>query len=597
MTRNEEQRRAADTALVKWTPWLGISSILAIFACAASAAIIVGVSNDDVVEDWTIKPAVLLAILSAASNIAFSTALATGIAVRFWLYATRGTLLTQLHYIWDHGRGIGLIRALRAGSEARRVAIIATLGYLVQFTTGPLLQRSTFQIAQDRLSTSTMHLDLSTRIPDGWFGTIENGGVIGGRSRMSHFQDWYRNATIPAKNAAGYTCSSGTCVGSVRGAGFTHTCRSLPPTEMDLFNKSTDGRSVFSIGTKIFENSNGTPAINLTTLYIDKVEGKCRATLKSETCEIRNAIVSYPVIISETTVSLRYEELLVPQALPAVEVPPSKGDLLDAPTGTDAGQLAGLSNFIDAWLAENATKKINTNVNKTLYTGSGYLADIFFNFEPHPLTQCGLTWRSPTEYVLKAMHDFMFRVALRTGNGTETQTFEVQRTDMQLVFRSDGRYLGSAMATTACCLVLMGSLVWGWWRLDKKVTLSPLETARALGGAVNGSLVARRVRPDGTIDDILDAVKGVKFKVGEGYAGSGTATEVRVVGEEVEVGRKGGWEMESQGRSVQVAHHGLRGVGTGMSESALHHDLRVINAGRSESTLSETPWESSGGRS
>jgi len=562
MDREKQVRGGLSTeSLTFWAPWPGIASILIILTCAVSAAVIVSVSNDNLVEEWNIKPAVLLAILSATSNIAFSTALATGITVQFWLHATCGTLLTQLHYIWDHGRGIGLIRALRAGSEARRVAIIATLCYFLQFATVPLFQRSTYQISQDQPSNTTIFLDLSSRIPDGWFGLMQDGQVVAGRRAMSQAQGWYRNATIKAKNEPGYTCDGGTCVGSVRGAGFTHTCRPLPAREIDLLDSNTDDESVFLIKHVFTEDSNGTPVINLTTLYIDKVEGKCMATLKGDVCEITTATIEYPIIIQNSTVSLRYYDL---DKVTTVATYQSASDSLTAPTGTPAGPLVGLKNFLRSWLAVNSTKQFNTAANKTLYTSEGWGSDLFFQAEPwdygnHSLIQCGLTWNSPTEYVLKAMHDFMFRVALKTGNGTEQQSFDVRKTASKLVFRSEYRYLGAALASTACCLVLVSNLVWGWWQLDRKVTLSPLETARAIGSSSNGPLF-RRVGSDGTIEDILEAVAGVEFKLSREYnsGGGGETTTHLVSAKEMDNSDRAGEKGSKESKTV---HYHAQGAG------------------------------------
>lgn len=149
------------------------------------------------------------------------------------------------------------------------------------------------------------------------------------------------------------------------------------------------------------------------------------------------------------------------------------------------------------------------------------MADIFFRAEPwdynpatNPLHQCGLMWDSPTEYVIRAMYDYMFRVALKTGSqaegGKETKEFAVEKVTSELVFRSDVRYLGAAMVATGCCLGLLMALFWGWWRLGKKVTLSPLETARVFGG------VSGRFGGERTIEGILKAARGVEFRVGDG---------------------------------------------------------------------------------
>src|SRR4051812_34886050 len=97
---------SSSSAASRWVPWLGIASLVSIFVSAISSAIIVAASHDKDVETWPIQPAVWLAIFSGISNVAYSSALATGIAVRFWLRAAQGTELSQLHYIWEHGQGL-----------------------------------------------------------------------------------------------------------------------------------------------------------------------------------------------------------------------------------------------------------------------------------------------------------------------------------------------------------------------------------------------------------------------------------------------------------------------------------------------------------
>ena len=83
-----------------------------------------------------------------------------------------------------------------------------------------------------------MFVDLANQIPDGWFGTQGNSGLTQGRRAMSQSQQWYLNSTIVQPDAKGYRCDGGTCVGHVRGAGFTHTCNSSTRL-LDMANNAT----------------------------------------------------------------------------------------------------------------------------------------------------------------------------------------------------------------------------------------------------------------------------------------------------------------------------------------------------------------------
>lgn len=52
------------------------------------------------------------------------------------------------------------------------------------------------------------------------------------------------------------------------------------------------------------------------------------------------------------------------------------------------------------------------------------------------------------------------------------------------MYDTDHVYLWFASVTMLCSLFAALSLLWGYWELDRKVSLSPLETGRALAGAI-----------------------------------------------------------------------------------------------------------------
>ncbi len=98
------------------------------------------------------------------------------------------TPFSQLHYIWDHGRSFSFIPAFRAGSVARTVALLAIIAYIAQFSSSPLLQRSTHKATEEPVTMDPLSLDVATRIPDGWFGTIEHGKVVAFRRGLLQIQ-------------------------------------------------------------------------------------------------------------------------------------------------------------------------------------------------------------------------------------------------------------------------------------------------------------------------------------------------------------------------------------------------------------------------
>ena len=133
--------------------------------------------------------------------------------------------------------------------------------------------------------------------------------------------------------------------------------------------------------------------------------------------------------------------------------------------------------------------------------------------------QCKLRWTSPTAYVLAGMYEYMFRCAVaatstssstpgsdsnssssETQTQTQTQTFTVQRTSRDLVFKVHTGFLAGSLTVLGCGVVFLCVLMLKWWLLGRQVTLSPLETAGALGRSVVAG------RPEMGIMEILSVV-------------------------------------------------------------------------------------------
>ncbi|KAK0672203.1 hypothetical protein QBC41DRAFT_35469 [Cercophora samala] len=547
--------------ILTWTPWLEIVALSAILICIICSTVVVTVSHDKEVTTWRISPAVWLAIFSAISNVAFSSALATGIAVRFWLRASDGTQLSQLHYIWDHGRGLGFWPAIKSGSEARKVALVCTIAYLVQFSSGPLFQRSTHTLSQSRVVQQNMFFDIANRIPDGWSGNWQSDRtVIHNRRVMSQTQAWYRNDSIAVPSAEGYMCD-GTCSGSVRGAGFAYTCAPTTYEPLDLSTNASHRATVFHIRAELVADERSEPLLTLLTKHIDKLEGNCQATVKIDRCNITAAVVEHPIIIQNSTAWFDHSALKFNRSLPIISPYISAGDSLTTPIGSGVGPLAGLQAFVSGHMYDNATTTFNPTLKKWLFAGPGpgTLADVFFKAEPwdfgnHSLISCGLSWDSPTEYVLANLHEWQFRVAERVGRGTERQSFEVTKTVPVLVFWSENQYLGPALAVAILGLFLVASLSWGWWRLEKPVTLSPLETGKVFGGDIFSG-----VRGDATVSEILREVKDVEVRVD---TESGVIAQDQITREEVRMQRPNKVFTTGSGSGIYLAEGMERGEGS-----------------------------------
>jgi hypothetical protein len=390
------------------------------------------------------------------------------------------------------------------------VALMATFAYVSQFASGPLLQRSIDQTKQIRISSDEMFLDLATRIPDGWFGTTSDDGLVGFGNSLPSIQQWWRNDTMHTHEADGYTCK-GACNGYVRGAGFGRRC-STSERYFEEATNTTNDQTVFLINATMMENTSGSPFLRLRSEFISSVNDSCVATITIETCDLEVGIVEYPILIQGSAVSLRRDELA---NMTVDSVYTSPGDLLEAPFGTNAGPLSALRQFIytGARLDDNATKTYHWDTKRSYYSGPGLLEDLFFQYVGHdvipggPPLACRLRWSSPTEYVVNVLHEFLFRTALELGNGTERQSFLVQRSESIIMFQVDARFLGVGLSAMACGIVMVSALMWGWWKLKRPVTLSPIETATVLRESTLQS-----VPRDATIKQVLTRASTLEIK-------------------------------------------------------------------------------------
>jgi len=469
-------------ASLRQVPWMAFIPGLVVLACMAAATSIIFISNNQTVVSWKVGPATLLAILSSVLDHALSTALYTSVAVVWWRSALHGTTLARLHHIWAHGTGSRVIPNIFAGRLANKVFLVYALVGTAKFVNNPLFQRATQITAQNVVTNETMMLDLMQQLPDGWLATIGNGtldSMIGSRNGLSTYQEWYWNDTMSSHDSPDYYCN-GTCKGKVSGAGITYNCSSTT-IPLDL---TGNGVVIFSINWTMNETAAGEPFLLLKTLHSSAVDDSCIATLIIDTCNISAAIVKYPITVTNTTVALTNTNEL--ESMDVVSTFVSEGDLLTAPEGTGAGPLQGLYNFFGYYMVSNVVEQRETwyEDNVTIYSGGSEIADLFFNsqassYDNYTMTHCGLKWSSPTQYVLNSLNNFMFRAALRAGNGTNVQSFTVQQTNLALVFRSDHRYLVTALLFIVFALLAVLLLLWGWWDIGRRVSLSPIETARA----------------------------------------------------------------------------------------------------------------------
>jgi hypothetical protein len=464
------------------SPWPFMLLILLMLACMGASASIIAISDGQPVGSWIIEPAVLLAFISSIWNFAAGSMLGIAVTITWWRNFVRGTTIRNLHYIWSRGAGLSWFASFRAGVDARNILLLASLIVLVQAINNPLLQRSSHVDAKNVTVADTMMLDMVSQLPDGWLAQIENAtsaSVIGLREGLSAAQGWWWNKPILSRNATGFQCD-GVCKGNVQGTGLRFTCNSTTTT-LDFSAPESSGSVIFAMNTTLTMDTAGAPMVVLTTLHASALDDSCMATINVDTCTIEAGLVEYPIVIQENAIALNQEML---DNMTVLSDYISAGDLPTAAKGQGAGPLQGINDFF-GYLLTNSTLEVDPATNNSIYSG-GLMADMFFetddsNYNKSIIHKCGLLFSSPTSYALHFIHEFLFRASLQASTDADVQTFDVQRSGVQLTFRSNYHYLTAVLAAMLVALLGLLFQVWAWWELEWNVTMSPVETANAFG--------------------------------------------------------------------------------------------------------------------
>lgn len=146
-------------------PWLGLAAMLGALIGVLAAMVVLHVSNNKPIHDWTVQPTVYLAIASAATNVLLHFALTEAVTVAWWRRALqRDTTIADLHHSWETGQS--LWAALTSGRHFSAIALASILVALVPIN-GPLLQRAS-RVRQGRFEQETdVHINIAHEIPEG----------------------------------------------------------------------------------------------------------------------------------------------------------------------------------------------------------------------------------------------------------------------------------------------------------------------------------------------------------------------------------------------------------------------------------------------
>ena len=482
-------------------PWLGISALLGTLACTAACPIVLIASNGKPIDSWPspsrpVQPAVLLSILSAAANALLLVAVREGYTIAWWVKLLRGGNLSDCHRHWAHGSSIW--QATVSGRHFGRIAAACLIVAAVAVVDGPLLQRSS---TVGLMVSARPAQELTVQVFDGELPSMFSGIYMTRAPAVNaltrEFTQIFRSYSGRSEIRLNYTGCAGSCRTAVVGHGWDIGCT----YSSTVVNITEVPGVTYNVGLAdvSFGATTQPGLIRVTTMY-KAIPGRI-GPLNTTRCDLRSAIVSYPVEIANGTVVLPRRDSAVNDSVRLLFPKTETAGLGNMPS-----RLGGIS------LAAQTLHKSNVSLYFTgIYAieSSGPMAFTYLSPQPNPdgrttLGTYNMTWIDPMPDILKSIREMTFRSVISVSNSTTRQpNLSGSETVTTAVYVPNYAYLAGAVAAMGLCTLGIAPLFDGWWHLGRAVSMSPLEIARAFQAPITAGS-ASNVRVSGLLDQIGD---------------------------------------------------------------------------------------------
>jgi len=468
-------------------PWLGFAALVGALLGVVASVFILIKSNGQPTKKWTLQPTVYLAIASTVTNIALHFALTEGVTVAWWRRATKeNTTIADLHRHWDYGNSLWA-----AFTSGRHINIVAVACMLVAIgpINGPLLQRasrvSLGQFKQD----ADLSIKIAQNLPDGYTG------YLSGRGERPALLTPAFTTTVNAANSqtdinVTSTGCTGKCATTVRGAGFAINCSvstlpfSLTPiTGGQDFNTSQEAviNGTQAFGSYIQWGAFQPGTIDLGVQF--KNTQACDGELQIRNCTMQSAVVDYPVIVNGNQSTIQLD--------PATKMfDDTVHNLTTVAMNTMTGPttLGGFYKALSDTYNSMAHLRFVAAYNYELIS-SGATVNRYAVIDPsgNSYANCTLAFADPSNDLIKAIRDMMFRTAIAAANDSDSQFVTAHETTTLPVYQSHYLYLGLAILCTALGWLATLPIFIGWWHVGRTVSMSPIETAKAFRAPLLGN--------------------------------------------------------------------------------------------------------------
>ncbi|RAH84574.1 hypothetical protein BO86DRAFT_441396 [Aspergillus japonicus CBS 114.51] len=505
------QQHVWQTGAWKRLPYLGLLSLLGVLLCIGFNIAILLTCNGQSVSKWSVQPSVLLAISAALSNGLLKFAMAEGAAISWWLRAIDGCTVDDLHCYWSFPNS--LYDAARNIRVANLLTFASVASVLVAVDS-PLYQRALTIVTDTVAHQTPLSVKIARQIPEGYTGTLMQHTTPPALGSMKPafqqvMEGYNSRETMYINSTVGGSSDSGNFTGlTIRAAGFAVDCaQETRPWDFGpayetkngslTSNDSSDIVGMVDVERTMFQTNftfDATLPSNITFTAVWKDQIPCVSRLQVKRCRFQIAELYYPVTVVNNTVEFAgaLDELGLSAESIAARYEIDSNEVTQRNGSTLGGIYLGAEDLLNAQAAADQADHI-----WSLDT-SGTLAQDYAN-NSDLTTTCQSTWSDPTSAVISTLQEIMFRTALAAANDSSrleyykgvdatrvqtNQTVNSVLTTEEVVFKLHPEYLAVGVLVTIACVIPVASTFYGWWKIGRPVTMSPIEIAKAFNAPV-----------------------------------------------------------------------------------------------------------------
>ncbi|KAF2233588.1 hypothetical protein EV356DRAFT_503389 [Viridothelium virens] len=502
--------RQAYTPFLRKGPLLGLCALIFQLLTIPASFLVLAMSNGRPVTSWKFQPTVYLAIMTAVGNSVMRFAAVQGCMIVWWTHAMRGTTFAQLHQDWK--MSIGAVGALTAGRYTNFIAVASLCATFV-IVDGPLLQRASSVVSKTPAEPISLHTLLSPEIPAYFSGFSILDTDHPTNDFSSEFYSVFSNWTAGSPITSAITGCPGVCTATVQAAALAmSTCSShsmpidytkplvgnqtavydecrIAPTNLDAFT-ITLATALDGLGNERLDLK-----VGMTDTDVAKT---CVGEFTTKTCHLVSATAEYDVTISNGNIDLEQP----PRILNVANNTRINNQTISQFNLRFKGQdwlhttLGGLSMAaaIQFMTLAGLMPSMANGDNPSLTGSNAFSYKMITNENAwDEETDCAPAWKDPTTDILAALNELMFRASVYTAQAYN-ETYLKARMDPGLnvssvvqgtrhdpinVFHVNYYYFLAAALVQLISVLLIAYTFFGWWRLGREVSFSPLEIAKA----------------------------------------------------------------------------------------------------------------------